>query len=77
MRKYTDEVTPGPMGFLQIQTRMGFRAMIAIREIQSVRKRTEGGCSIHTTNGSPILIDVPMKVIIAAMETGADDAKAS
>ena len=62
---------------MRVQTRMGFECMLAISEIQSVRKRSEGGCSIHLRNGNPILIDLPMKVIIAAMEVGAVNAKSA
>jgi hypothetical protein len=57
--------------FLEVETADGYRVVLSPDEIESVRGRREGGVAIHTFNGRrPIMLDVPVDEVIAAMDGG-------
>ncbi|MDH3656081.1 MAG: hypothetical protein OEN21_17590 [Myxococcales bacterium] len=59
-------------GFLEILTGDGWRVALSPDQIESVRGRNEGGCCIHLRHGRPILLDVPVKRVLAELEGTAD-----
>ena len=66
-----DMVRPAGRGFLEIETASGWQVVLSPGEIESIRGRREGGTCIHTVNGRrPIMLDVPVTQVLAALKGG-------
>jgi hypothetical protein len=62
-------------GFFEVRLRNGLQEYIAIDDVASVMSRIGGGTIIHRkTTDRPILVDVDLSVVVAAMGGGDDRA---
>jgi hypothetical protein len=62
-------------GFFEVRLRNGWQQYIAVDDVASVAARGGGGSIIHRkTVDRPILIDVPLSEVVAAMGGGDDRA---
>ena len=54
-------------GFIEIQSRNGWRGLLNVGDISQVVPRNEGGTSIRSNNFRTVLVDVPIEQVIAAI----------
>jgi hypothetical protein len=63
----SDRVTATPGGFVEIETRRGWRGLLRVSEIDQAVARRDGGTAIRCRGSRTILVDVPINKVIDAM----------
>ncbi len=62
-----DQFVPTFGGFVEVTLDGGWHGLIKAEDVENVLPRHEGGTCIHVRNLRAILMDVPVKQVIAAL----------
>ena len=63
-----DRFVPTFGGFVEVTLAGGWHGLIKAEDVENVLPRHEGGTCIHVRNLRAILMDVPVKQVIAALK---------